>query len=207
MFDWFEVKTMVLNAWFSHSFIEKNTQCSIALWLLTNWTFSSFSCGLFLHLEGFRTSNPSLPGLGVESHADWTSLRPPGQTVPPQEAPNTKTLGRGRYAGDLILIRNPLGFLLRTMWRDSYASPSQLYKGSTLVELLLVLLIPAKDRRVFINIWQRSQPRGGHGNPFWYSCLKNPHEQRSLVGYSLWGRKESDMTELSWQHRGHKPNR
>ena len=28
-----------------------------------------------------------------------------------------------------------------------------------------------------------------------YSCLENPHGQRSLVGYSPWGCKESDMTE------------
>ena len=26
-------------------------------------------------------------------------------------------------------------------------------------------------------------PGGGHGNPLQYSCLKNPHGQRSLVGY------------------------
>ena len=30
---------------------------------------------------------------------------------------------------------------------------------------------------------------GGHGNPLHYSCLENPHGQRSLVGYSPWGRK------------------
>ena len=46
-------------------------------------------------------------------------------------------------------------------------------------------LIPALGR----------SPGGGHGNPLQYSCLKNPHEQRSLVGYSPWSRKESDMTE------------
>ena len=28
-----------------------------------------------------------------------------------------------------------------------------------------------------------------------YSCLENPHGQRSLVGYSPWGRKKLDMTE------------
>ena len=28
-----------------------------------------------------------------------------------------------------------------------------------------------------------------------YSCLENPHGQRSLVGYSPWTYKESDMTE------------
>ena len=38
-------------------------------------------------------------------------------------------------------------------------------------------------------------PGGGHGSPLHYSCLENPHGQRSLVGYSPWGRKESDTTE------------
>ena len=36
---------------------------------------------------------------------------------------------------------------------------------------------------------------GGHGDPLQYSCLENPHGQRSLSGYSLWGHKESNMTE------------
>ena len=27
-------------------------------------------------------------------------------------------------------------------------------------------------------------PGGGHGNPFQYSCLENPHGQRSPAGYS-----------------------
>ena len=35
-------------------------------------------------------------------------------------------------------------------------------------------------------------PGGGHGNPLQYSCLENPHGQRSLVGYS---QKELDTTE------------
>jgi len=35
----------------------------------------------------------------------------------------------------------------------------------------------------------------GHGNVLQYSCLKNPHGQRNLVGYSPWGHKEPDMTE------------
>ena len=35
------------------------------------------------------------------------------------------------------------------------------------------------------------------GNPLQYSCLENPHGQRSLVGYSPWGRKESDRTEVT----------
>jgi len=44
-------------------------------------------------------------------------------------------------------------------------------------------------------------PGGGHGNPFQYSCLENPHGQRSLEGYSLWGHKESDTTEQLRTHR------
>ena len=42
--------------------------------------------------------------------------------------------------------------------------------------------------------WGRS-PGKGNGNPLQYSCLENPRGQRSLVGYSPWGCKESDTTE------------
>ena len=37
-------------------------------------------------------------------------------------------------------------------------------------------------------------PGGGYGNPLQYSCLENPHGQRSLV------LKESDMTTKQAQH-------
>ena len=37
-------------------------------------------------------------------------------------------------------------------------------------------------------------PEGGHGNPLQYSCLENPHGQRSLVGCSPWDHKEVAMT-------------
>ena len=44
-------------------------------------------------------------------------------------------------------------------------------------------------------------PEGGHGNPLQYTCLENPHGQKTLVGYSPWDRKESDMTkQLSTPH-------
>ena len=39
-----------------------------------------------------------------------------------------------------------------------------------------------------------SIPGAGDGNPLQYSCLENTMD-RSLAGYSLWGHKESDMTE------------
>ena len=32
---------------------------------------------------------------------------------------------------------------------------------------------------------------GGHGNPLQHSCLENPYGERSLVGYSPWGHKDS----------------
>ena len=38
-------------------------------------------------------------------------------------------------------------------------------------------------------------PGEQHGNPLQYSCLENPHGQRSLVCYSPRGHKESDTTE------------
>ena len=40
--------------------------------------------------------------------------------------------------------------------------------------------------------WVGKIPGGGHDNPPRYSCLRNPHGQSSLVGYSPWGCKESD---------------
>ena len=35
----------------------------------------------------------------------------------------------------------------------------------------------------------RRSPWEGNGNPLQYSCLENPHGQRSLAGYSPWGCK------------------
>ena len=41
----------------------------------------------------------------------------------------------------------------------------------------------------------RKSHGGGHCNTLQYSCLENPHGQRSLVGYSPWGHKESNTIE------------
>ena len=43
--------------------------------------------------------------------------------------------------------------------------------------------------------WLGRSSGGGHGNPLQYSCLENPHGQRSLVGCGPWGCKDLDMTE------------
>ena len=45
-------------------------------------------------------------------------------------------------------------------------------------------------------------PGGEHGNPLQYSCLENPHRQRSLLGYSPRGLKELDKTKrLNTAHK------
>ena len=38
-------------------------------------------------------------------------------------------------------------------------------------------------------------PGKGNGNPLQYSCQERSYRQRSLMGYSPWDCKESDMTE------------
>jgi len=38
-------------------------------------------------------------------------------------------------------------------------------------------------------------PGVGKGNPLQYSCLENSMERGGLMGYSLWGHKEPDMSE------------
>ena len=48
-----------------------------------------------------------------------------------------------------------------------------------------------------------SSPGEGNGNPLQYSCLENPHGQRSLVSYRPWGHKELDVT----KHRTHSGQR
>ena len=44
---------------------------------------------------------------------------------------------------------------------------------------------------------------GGRGNPFQYSCLENPHGQRSLVGYSQWGRMGRTLLSDSAKNTAH----
>ena len=39
-------------------------------------------------------------------------------------------------------------------------------------------------------------PGGEHDDLLQYSCLENPHGERSLAGCSLWGCKELDTSEL-----------
>ena len=56
---------------------------------------------------------------------------------------------------------------------------------------------PPADAGDRFNPWVGKIPGGGKGNPLQYSCLENLYGQRSLAGYSPWGRNESDMTEYA----------
>ena len=52
-----------------------------------------------------------------------------------------------------------------------------------------------QHRRPRVNPWFGNTPWRKALQPLQCSCLLNPHGLRSLVGYSPWGCKESDMTE------------
>ena len=59
---------------------------------------------------------------------------------------------------------------------------------------------PCQCRRHGFNPGLGRSPGGGCGNTLQYSCLENPHGQRSLVGYNPWDHKESDMIEQLNHH-------
>ena len=54
---------------------------------------------------------------------------------------------------------------------------------------LMVENLPANAGEVSSIPGPGKSPEGGQGNPLQYSCLENPHGQRSLEGYSPWGHK------------------
>ena len=76
-----------------------------------------------------------------------------------------------------------------------------MFSGSRASQVALVVKNPpanAGDIRYMGSIPGLGRSPGERiGNPLQYSCLENPHGQRSLVGYSPQGRKESDMTEAT----------
>ena len=91
-------------------------------------------------------------------------------------------------AGDLSLIpglgRSP---------GEGNSYPLQ-YSWASLVAQLVKNLPEMWETWIQYLGWKDS-PGGGHGSSLQYSCLENPHGQRSLAGYRPWGCKELDMTE------------
>ena len=60
----------------------------------------------------------------------------------------------------------------------------------------MVKHLPTMQETRVQSLGQEDPPGEGNGKPLQYSCLENPMDGwRSLVGYSPWGRKESDRTE------------
>ena len=66
-------------------------------------------------------------------------------------------------------------------------------KQAALVAQTVVSAYNAGDPGLIPGLGRSS--RGGHGNPLQYSCLENPHGQKSLAGYGPSGCKELDTTE------------
>ena len=76
-----------------------------------------------------------------------------------------------------------------------------------MVDEVITLLISyvgsdSKESPAMWGIWVQSlcwedplESGEGMANPLQYSCLENLSGQKNLVGYSLWGHKESDMTQ------------
>ena len=72
---------------------------------------------------------------------------------------------------------------------------SEYFNRSTLSLLAqTVKNLPAMQKTWIQSLSWEGPPEKGNGNPLQYACLENPM-QRSLVGYSPQGRKESDTTE------------
>ena len=71
----------------------------------------------------------------------------------------------GRISSSVVLVALLMGFSGGSAGKESACNVGDL--GS----------IPGLGR----------SPEGGHGNPLQYSCLENPHGQRTLVGYIVHG--------------------
>ena len=72
------------------------------------------------------------------------------------------------------------------------------YPGASQVALVVKNLLASAGDAKDVGLIPGSgrSPGGGHGNPLQCSCLGS-HQQRSQVGYSPWGHKETDMTEAT----------
>ena len=82
---------------------------------------------------------------------------------------------------------NSIFNLLKNYWTVFWAS--------LVAHIVNCRLLPAVQETWVQSLILEDSPEEGNGNPLQYSCLENPHGQRSLTGYSPWGDKESDTTE------------
>ena len=163
-----------------------------------------------MHLQGQALCRPLLPSLA------WVTHLPPLPAAscccprsPVMHAPPCPLLPLAPAADCLCLVRPALHFHLKATVPES--SEFGLFlrfffgtTGSSCVASSSVALAvknpPANagDVRDAGSLSRSAGfPGGGHGNPLQYSCLENPHGQNSLMGYSPWGHKESDKSEVT----------
>ena len=99
-------------------------------------------------------------------------------------------------SGGLLSIRSQSQTQLKLLSSSSSSSSSKKRKGFPGGASGKEPAYESKRRkRPGFDPWVGKTPAGGHGNSLQYSCLENPHGQRSLAGYSPWDCKELDMTE------------
>ena len=143
-------------------------------------------------------SIPQVLGLLVQSLDDVGNLQPyglqPAKLLCPWDSP-----GKNTGVGCHFLLQGNLPHSRSLLF--AYFIGSSMFLGASQVALVVKNLPDsAGDIRDSGSIPGLGRsPGGGHGNPLLYSCLENPHGQRSLAGYSPWSHKESDATELT-QH-------
>ena len=84
--------------------------------------------------------------------------------------------------------------LLSVIWFFSVLNGTLGFPGSTSGKELTCQ--SRRNKRCLFDPWVGTISWRRHGNLLHYSCLENPHGQRSLAGYCPWGQKQSDMTEF-----------
>ena len=143
--------------------------------------FSMHPCACFPSICSALRPNPQSP----ESH----SARLPYFLVP--------RFGQSFTAFLLDFFDQICGefFFFFLIWKQIVAEGEKrccLNSSSVSLVAQVVKNLPARQKTRF-SPWVRKIPWRGHGNPLQYSCLENPHGQRSLVGYTVHGvAKESN---------------
>ena len=70
-----------------------------------------------------------------------------------------------------------------------------IFSNQTTASQVVLVVKNAGDTRDTVSIVGLGRlPGERHDHPLQYSCLENPHGQRSLARYSPWGHRESDTT-------------
>ena len=140
---------------------------------------------------------PQDPGVTGDSTAQWVEELPANAV----DAGSIPRSGRSPGGGN----GNPLQYSCLGNPKDRgawWATVHGVIKSWTWLRASLIAELvknlPAMQETWVWFLGREDSPGEGNGNPLKYSCLENPHGQRSLVGYSPWGCKS--RTRLSDFH-------